>query len=98
MISSLAKAGAVLREPRYTEAAVKCAKFLKSEMYDAENNRLWRSWRKGRRSESRGYAEDYAYLIRGLLDLYETTLDPGYIEWGLKLQEGLVGSVNDSFL
>lgn len=40
MISALAKAGVALPEPRYTDAAIKCAKFLKSELYDAENNRL----------------------------------------------------------
>ena len=33
-----------------------------------------------------GYAEDYAYLIFGLLELFQADGDPGWLEWALTLQ------------
>jgi uncharacterized protein YyaL (SSP411 family) len=47
---------------------------------------LARSWRAGTRDQ-RGFAEDYAFLISGLIDLYEATFDVQWLEWALKLQE-----------
>ncbi len=34
-----------------------------------------------------GFAEDYAFLIQGLLDLYESTWDVDWLEWASELQE-----------
>ncbi len=34
-----------------------------------------------------GYSKDYSYVIRGLLDLYETDLDQRWMEWAWQLQE-----------
>lgn len=34
-----------------------------------------------------GFADDYAYLIRGLLDLYETGYDQQWLEWSVSLQD-----------
>ena len=34
-----------------------------------------------------GFADDYAFLIRGLLDLYETGCDQQWLEWAVRLQE-----------
>ena len=34
-----------------------------------------------------GFADDYAFLIRGLLDLYEAGFEAKWIEWALDLQE-----------
>ena len=33
-----------------------------------------------------GFAEDYAYLIRGLIDLYESSFDTARLEWAITLQ------------
>lgn len=33
------------------------------------------------------FLDDYAFLIRGLLDLYEASLDPDWLQWAELLQE-----------
>ena len=34
-----------------------------------------------------GFVDDYAFLIRGLIDLYEAGFDAQWLEWALELQE-----------
>ncbi len=86
MISPLARAGRILHEPRYSAAAVKAADFIRSNLYDVNSHTLTRNWRAGR-STSDGFLSDYAFLIGGLLDLYESTLDVRWLTWAVKLQE-----------
>ena len=38
-------------------------------------------------SSNDAFAPDYAFLIRGLIDLYETTFDDHWMEWAIKLQD-----------
>jgi uncharacterized protein YyaL (SSP411 family) len=88
MISAFAKAHQVLGadEPGatgYLTNAVAAAKFVRSEL--AEGDRLFRSWREGR-GVVQGFAEDYAFLIQGLLDLYEASFDIGWLQWAESLQ------------
>ena len=83
-ISAFAKCGAALNEPRYLRAAAKAAEFLQKQL-SAEKG-LLRSWR-GQASVIPGFAEDYAFLIQGLLDLYEAVWDATWLEWALELQE-----------
>lgn len=83
-ISALAKGAAILREPRYLDAAKETARFLRDELYDAKENRLYRRWREGERAIP-GFADDYALTAAGLLDLHEAAKEP---EW-LALAERL---------
>jgi uncharacterized protein YyaL (SSP411 family) len=92
MISALAKGhqvlGANAAEPEassYLAAATRAAEFLQRELYDAATGMLYRSWREGR-SDIPGFAEDYAYLIQGLLDLYEAGFDIRWLQWAELLQ------------
>ena len=84
MISAFSKTGAVLRESRYIEAATKAANFLRANL--GAHGRLLRSWR-GEPGSIDGFAEDYAFLIQGLLDLYESTWDADWLKWALELQD-----------
>ena len=84
MISAFAKAGQTLGDARYLEAAQKSARFIKAELW--KDGRLLRSYREGA-SDISAFAEDYAYLICGLLDLYETDFDPAWLSWAVQLQE-----------
>ena len=83
MISAFAKTGAALRETRYIEAAQKAASFLRRNL--TAQGRLFRSWR-GEAGRIAGFAEDYAFLIQGLLDLYEADWDIDWLKWALELQ------------
>jgi uncharacterized protein len=73
MLASLAEAARVLDRDDYREAAVRNAEFLLREMV-APDGRLYRTHKEGR-SKINAYLEDYANLIDGLLELYQTTFD-----------------------
>jgi uncharacterized protein YyaL (SSP411 family) len=85
MITAFARAGAVLDSVEYLNTAVKAAEFIKTQLTDPATGELRRSWRQGAVLE-RGFAEDYAFLIQGLLDLYEATFSIQWLQWGTQLQ------------
>jgi uncharacterized protein YyaL (SSP411 family) len=85
MIAAFARAGRVLPDAeRYLESATRAAMFLKSRMWGGKT--LLRRYRAGDASIE-GYAEDYAYVIFGLLELFQAGGDPQWLEWALALQE-----------
>ncbi len=86
MISAYARAAQVLDEPRYLEAATRAAKFLRANLYDEKSKLLFRNYRDGR-SVVEGFADDYAFVIQGLLDLYEASFDVEWLKFATQLQE-----------
>jgi len=86
MISAYARAAQALGDPGCAASAERAASFLKASLFDPSTGRLARSYRSGVRDE-RGFAEDYAFLVQGLLDLYEATFDVRWLDWAAKLQE-----------
>jgi uncharacterized protein YyaL (SSP411 family) len=46
---------------------------------------LYRVYREGL-SPIKGFLSDYSFLIRGLIDLYETSGELEWLEWGIELQ------------
>lgn len=85
-ISALAKGAVILGEPRYLEAARKTARFLRDELYDAKENRLYRRWREGERAIP-GFADDYALTAAGLLDLHEAAKEPEWLALAARLAQ-----------
>ncbi len=86
MISAYARGAQVLDEPRYLEAAARAAKFLRANLYDDKGKLLFRNYREGR-SQIEGFADDYAFVIQGLLDLYEASFDIEWLKFAVQLQE-----------
>ena len=78
MIGALAKAGRVLDRPDYILAARRAAEFLKANLLEA-NGRLLVRWRDGE-AAGQGKIDDYAFGAWGFLELYQTTLDVGYLQ------------------
>ncbi|CAA9262881.1 MAG: Uncharacterized protein YyaL [uncultured Chthoniobacterales bacterium] len=85
MISAFARAAQVLGEPKYLAAAEQAAGFLRSNLYDASRKTLVRNFREGP-SAVEGFADDYAFLIGGLLDLYEASFDVEWLKFAIDLQ------------
>lgn len=73
MLASLAEAARVLDRSDYREAAIRSGEFLLRELM-TDDGHLLRTYKDGR-SKINGYLEDYANLIDGLLELYQTTFD-----------------------
>ena len=90
MIAAVARAARVLpasvEGPRYVEAAGKAARFLRERMWDADSRTLLRRYRDGE-AAIEGYAEDYAFLIFGVLELFQATGDAEWLEWAVALQQ-----------
>jgi uncharacterized protein YyaL (SSP411 family) len=66
-------------------AAVRAAEFLRRELFDEKSGVVFRAWREGRGATG-GFAEDYAFLVQGLLDLYEASFDARWLQWAERLQ------------
>lgn len=84
MIHSFINAWGSFNEEKFREAAVKAAEFIKSNLW--KNGKLLRRWRE---EESRFNAglEDYAYLIKGLLSLFEQGCGSNYLKWAIDLTD-----------
>src|SRR5207247_1832313 len=85
MISAFARGAQVLDEPRYLESATRATKFLRSNLYDEKSKLLFRNYRESR-SDVEGFADDYAFVIQGLLDLYEVSLEVEWLKFAIELQ------------
>jgi len=88
MIAALAKAAHILRNPKYIEAAQQATKFI-FKCLIREDGRLLHRSRDGD-AAILANADDYAFLIWGLIELYETTFDISYLEKALNLQEEMI--------
>ena len=89
MLGALARAGVVLREDSYLAAAEKNLAFLRTELWDETTRTLSHRWRDGRR-DSVQLLSAYAFLLHGVLQLYESTLKPAHLEFALALAETMI--------
>ena len=77
-IIALAKAGQILEEPSYLDAAVRIHVFIDSKMVTG-NDRLYLRYRDGEAAYV-GQLEDYAVYALALLELYRATFDVNYLK------------------
>ena len=94
MIAALARAGLVFDEPRYTNAAVSAASFLRGRLSDGQGHLLSR-WRDGEAAHP-GKLDDYAFLAWGLLELYGATVELPWLEETCRLCDTLLELFFDS--
>lgn len=84
MIHALTEAGAAFNEPKYMDAAVKCIDFLRTYLWHGvEISRRWRDLE----AMHRGGLDDYAFLIRALLTLFEKGKGTRYLKWAMELTD-----------
>lgn len=93
MIQALALGSRVLKDPGLAETAERCVTFLKSTMRTQEGH-LLHSWRNGVPG-STGFLDDYAFLARGLLELYTTTWNLNHLEWAVELADQMLARFED---
>jgi uncharacterized protein YyaL (SSP411 family) len=86
MISAFARAARVLDESTYLESASRAAEFIRANLYDESQKTLVRNFRGGKGTVA-GFAEDYAFVIQGLLDLYEAGFDVRWLKFAIELQQ-----------
>jgi uncharacterized protein YyaL (SSP411 family) len=88
MIAALARAGGVLGEGIYSEAARRSADFFMKRMRQPDG-RLLHRYRDGEAGITAN-VDDYAFFIWGLIELYEATFETGYLKWAVQLNEQML--------
>lgn len=82
MIYSLAEAGKAFGSKEYLDAAEAAARFIKKYMW--KDNTLLRRWR-GNEALYNAGLDEYAFLIRGLISLFEAGRGVEWLEWALQM-------------
>jgi len=70
---------------RHLESARRAARFVRHTMWNDERGVLLRRYRNGD-AAIEAYAEDYAFLVFGILELFQADGDPEWLDWALGLQ------------
>ncbi|MFP6857297.1 MAG: thioredoxin domain-containing protein [Roseibacillus sp.] len=94
MLGAIARAGRVLDEPSYLAAAQKNFEFIRAKFWDQKERRLYHRWRDGER-DSAQLLDTHTFLLEGVLDLYEVTLDPAPLEFAVKIADRLIEAFYD---
>jgi len=88
MIAAFAKGARVFDEPRYAEAAKATVDFILKNMRKSDG-RLLHRYRDGQAALP-AQVDDYAFLIWGMLELYETIFEVRYLQTALDLNRDLI--------
>jgi uncharacterized protein YyaL (SSP411 family) len=95
MLGALARAAVVLQEKDYYRAAERNLSFIQAHLWDSRTKTLYHRWRDGEHDEVQ-LLNGYAFLLAGVLDLYEATLEPRHLEFALSLAEALLAKFYDA--
>ena len=88
MIAALAQAARAFNESQYADAAGRAAAFLIQHLRNTDG-RLLHRYSRGQAAVP-GNLDDYAFLIYGLLELYETTFEVDYLKTALELNTDMI--------
>ncbi|MDI9614166.1 thioredoxin domain-containing protein [Methanothermobacter sp.] len=86
MLGALAACGRILDSKEALAAAKRCLKFIMNNLH--VDDELLHRYRDGEAGID-GKLDDYAFLIWGLLELYDATFREGYVDMALELSESL---------
>ena len=85
MLSAFARASVVLGEAKYLAAAEKNLQFIREKLWSSgKAPALFHRWRDGQCDKAQ-LLEDYAFLLSGVLELYEATLNPKHLDFAIEL-------------
>jgi uncharacterized protein YyaL (SSP411 family) len=95
MLGAMARAGMVLAEERYRAAAEKNLAFVKGKLWEAGTKTLYHRWREGERDNVQ-LLEGYAFLLAGVIELYEATLEAEHLDFAIALAEAMLARFYDT--
>jgi len=95
MLGSFARASAVLGEEKYRAVAEKDIRFLRENLWDEKSKSLFHRWRDDERDNVQ-LLEGYAFLLAGVIDLYEATLAPAHLDFAIELAEAMIAKFYDA--
>ncbi|KPM35378.1 hypothetical protein AK830_g11190 [Neonectria ditissima] len=99
VISALAQTSRTLksldleRSTKYLSVAKKAVAFIQDQLWDAKTQTLYRIWQGERSIEA--FADDYAYLTQGLLDIFDATGDESFLQFADTLQQSQISLFSD---
>jgi uncharacterized protein YyaL (SSP411 family) len=88
MIGAFARTAQVLGEERFADAAGRAAAFIKRELWDDQTQTLRRHYKDGA-ADVPAFADDYAAMARGCIELFEATFEVEHLQWAVELLETL---------
>jgi uncharacterized protein YyaL (SSP411 family) len=96
MLAAFARASVVLDEPKYKTAAESNLRFIREKLWaGGKKPALFHRWRDGERDKAQ-LLEDYAFLLYGVLELYEATLEPGHLDFAIDLANTMLEKFFDA--
>jgi len=94
LLGPLARAGAVLGDDAYREAALKNLAFLRGKLWDEGTKTLYHRWRDGARDQVQ-LLEAYSCLLAGVLELYQVTLEAEHLQFAIDLADSMLARFYD---
>ena len=88
MIAALARGAQVLAEKAYSDAATEAVEFILKRMRKPDG-RLLHRFREGEAGID-AHLDDYAFLVWGLMETYEASLDARYLKTALELNSDMI--------
>jgi uncharacterized protein len=93
MLTAFAEAANILGRDDYREVAVRNAEFITTQLI--KDGRLLRTYKAGQ-AKLNGYLEDYAYVIEGLLAVYEATFELKFFKQARELADTMIARFWDA--
>jgi uncharacterized protein YyaL (SSP411 family) len=103
MLGAFARAGIVLGEQKYLEAAEKNLQFIRAKLWESKSalgnrqsqiSKLFHRWRDGERDRVQ-LLEAYAFYLSGVIELYEATLNPAHLDFAIELADAMLAKFFD---
>jgi uncharacterized protein YyaL (SSP411 family) len=95
MLAALAKSYAVLGDESFRTAAERNLQFLRDKLWDDSTRTLYHRWRDGERDTAQ-LLDAYAFLLLGVIELYQATLDARQLEFAVTLADAMLAKFYDA--
>jgi uncharacterized protein YyaL (SSP411 family) len=94
MLGALSRAAVVLKDEDFRAIAEANLAFLKRNLWEASTQTLYHRWRDGERDTAQ-LLSGYAFLLSGVVDLYEATVNPRHLDFAIALAESMINKFAD---